>query len=224
MASSARIRHVLIEAAVETVEQAVAAERVGVDRLELCADLKDGGITPTFHTIEAVVTATSLPVQVMVRPRAGDFQFSYDEISLMRKDIRLVGEVARTGIVTGVVDDAHAINLPALRRLLAAADGVAVTFHRAIDRVADPVAALDDLTKLHVQRVLTSGGARSAMEGIDQLASMVEHAGDRITIIAAGGIRAHNVREVIERTGVREVHARFENEGQMRQLVDAARY
>ena len=224
MTSSARRTHIVIEAAVETAQQAVAAERAGVDRLELCADLDDGGVTPTFAVIEAVVAATLRPVQVMVRSRPGDFQFSYDEVSLMKKDIGLVRDVRRTGIVTGVVDDAGQINLPALRRLLAAAEGCAVTFHRAIDTVADPLAALHDLATLSVRRVLTSGGGRSALEGIDQLASMVKHAGERITIIAAGGIRAHNVREVIQRTGVREVHARFESESQMRQLVEAARY
>ena len=223
MTSSARHRHIVVEAAVETVEQAVAAERVGVDRLELCADLDDGGVTPTFAVIKAVVAATSLRVQVMVRPRPGDFQFSYDEVSLMRKDIRLIREVRRTAIVTGVVDDAGDINLPALRRLLSAAEGCAVTFHRAIDTVTARLAALDELAKLRVQRVLTSGGGRSAMEGIEQLSEMIKRAANRITIIAAGGIRAHNVREVIERTGVREIHARFENENQMRQLVEAAR-
>ena len=215
--------YVLIEAAVETLDQAVAAERVGVDRLELCADLDHGGTTPSFGTIQTVVAATSLPVHVMVRPRAGDFEFSYDEVSLMKKDIGLVREVQRTGIVTGVVDDAGAINLPALRRLLAGSEGSAVTFHRAFDTVANPAAALDALISLGVQSVLTSGGARSAMQGIDQLASLVAQADSRITIIAAGGIRGHNVREVIARTGVREVHARFENEDQMRQLVDAVR-
>jgi copper homeostasis protein len=223
VSSSAPDGRIVIEAAVETVEQALAAERVGVDRLELCADLDDGGVTPPLAVIEAVVAATSLRVQVMVRPRAGDFEFSYDEVSLMEEDIRLIRGVRRTGIVTGVVDDAGGINLPALRRLLAAAEGCAVTFHRAIDTVTEPLAALDDLATLRVQGALTSGGARSAMEGIEQLAAMIRQAGNRITIIAAGGIRAHNVREVIERTGAREIHARFENENQMRQLVEAAR-
>lgn len=215
--------HVIVEAAVETVEAALAAERAGADRLELCADLANGGTTPSLQLIGAVIAATALPVQVMVRPRAGNFVYTDTEIAQMIKDIELICARNPAGIVTGAITADRQVDAPNVMRLLSAASATPVTFHRAFDRLANPADALEPLIDLGVGRILTSGGASSAIEGIDQLAALVERASGRILILAGGGVRAHNVREIITRTRVREVHARFVDFAQMKALVAAAR-
>ena len=233
---------VRVEAAVETVEAAVLAARAGVDRLELCADLKVGGTTPRLALVKEVCAATALPVYVMVRPRGGDFTYTADEIPLMARTIEVMRATPCAGIVTGVIDSRPIVQLEQLhllggsglrvrarvhleqmRTLLSAAGDLPVTFHRAFDAVNDQWGALEDLGKLGVRRILTSGGASSAADGANRIATLVQRGGERITIIAGGGVRAHNVREIITQTGVREVHARFESEDQMRRLVEAAR-
>jgi copper homeostasis protein CutC len=223
VAADAAKNHILVEAAVETVEAAVAAERAGVDRLELCADLQNEGTTPTPQLIEAVRAATALPVQVMVRPRPGNFVYSEDEIAGMTRDIALIAARSGPGVVTGAINGAGALDLAAIERLTASARTAPLTFHRAFDRLAKPLNALEPLIDFGVTRILTSGAAPSASEGVELLATLVERARGRITILAGGGIRAHNVREIVARTGVREVHARFVDYAQMTALVAAAR-
>lgn len=159
----------------------------------------------------------------MVRPRGGDFVYSDDEIGLMAKDISVIRRLNPAGIVTGVLDTKNGIMTSALTRLIEAAEELPITFHRAFDQVADKFLALDQLIELGVARILTSGGASAAADGAEMIATLVRQASDRITIIAGGGVRGHNVGELIERTGVREVHARFVDEEQMRSLVSAVR-
>lgn len=214
---------VLVEAAVETLEAAAAAADAGVDRLELCADLTNGGTTPSLELIDAVRAAIPLPVQVMVRPRAGNFVYSANEIASMTRDIERIKARQPAGVVIGTITADGQLDLRGLRLLVNAADGTPLTFHRAFDRIANQLAALDTLIESGVSRVLTSGGAPSAMEGVEQLCALIEHARSRIAILVGGGIRAHNVREIVERTGAREVHARFIDYAQMKALVVAAR-
>ena len=214
---------VLIEAAVETADAAIAAEQAGAARLELCGRLDIGGTTPLLSVMETVLSNARVPVTVMVRPRGGEFTYSDDEISLMTKDIALIRAMRPAGIVLGVIGTNGQMHPTHLVRLLHAAKGVPITFHRAFDSLLHPHAALEDLVDLRVARVLTSGGGLSAMAGAGNLAALVKQARDRITVVAGGGVRAHNVRELIRRTGVREVHARYVDATQMRSLVEATR-
>ena len=214
---------VLVEAAVETVDAAVAAQEAGVARIELCGRLDIGGTTPLLSVIERTLKEVRIPVTVMVRPRGGDFTYSQDEISLMTKDIELIRSLEPAGIVTGVSGPGGQLHTSQLVRLLAAADVVPVTFHRAFDALLHPHAVLEDLVDLRIARLLTSGGGVSALAGAASIAALVRQARDRITIVAGGGVRAPIARELVERTGVREVHARFVDESQMRQLVEAVR-
>lgn len=213
----------LVEAAVETLDSALAAERAGADRIELCDNLSEGGTTPDGELVAAIVERIQLPVFVLIRPRAGDFVYSESEFDVMIRDIELTRTMGIAGIVSGALDVKGRVNVKRTRSLVKAAGGLPVTFHRAIDSAADLPAALDDAIEAGVGRVLTSGGAPTAREGVDVIAALVLQARERVSIIAGGGIREHNVHEVIARTGVHEVHGRLIDEPQMRGLVNAVR-
>jgi copper homeostasis protein len=214
---------ILIEAAVGTLEAAFAAERVGPDRIELCVNLNEGGTTPSTALIAAVIDATRLPLFVLIRPRAGDFVYGDDEINLMIRDVDTAANIGIAGIVTGALTSDGRVDVERTRALVKAAAGLPVTFHRAFDFAINMPDALEQLIDLGVTRVLTSGGAPTALEGAEVIAALVDQAGGRISVVAGGGIREHNVSDVIRRTGVREVHARLVNERGMRDLIDLIR-
>jgi copper homeostasis protein len=213
----------LVEAAVETLESSLAAERAGADRIELCDNLREGGTTPDGELVAAIVARIRLPVFVLIRPRAGDFVYSESEFDVMLRDIELTRTMGIAGIVTGALDASGRVNIKRTRSLVKAAGGLPVTFHRAIDSAADLAVALDDAIEADVSRVLTSGGAPTAREGADVIAALELQARERVSIVAGGGIREHNVREVIDRTAVQEVHGRLIDEAQMRGLVNAVK-
>jgi copper homeostasis protein len=211
----------LVEAAVETLESSLAAERAGADRIELCDNLAEGGTTPDGGLVAAVAERIRLPVFVLIRPRAGDFVYSESEFDVMIREIELTRTMGIAGIVTGALDASGRVDGKRTRSLVKAAGGLPVTFHRAIDSAADLPRALDDAIDAGVSRVLTSGGTATARDGVDVIAALVKQARERVSIIAGGGIREHNVREVIARTGAHEVHGRLIDEAQMRGLVNA---
>ena len=214
---------ILVEAAVETLESALAAERAGADRIELCVNLDDGGTTPGTGLTAAVIDGTQLPIFVLIRPRAGDFVYADDEIDLMTRDVETAANIGIAGIVTGALTSDRRVDVEQTRALVKAAGGLPVTFHRAFDSAINMPDALEQLIDLGVTRVLTSGGAPTALEGAEVIAALVNQARDRITVVAGGGIREHNVSDVIARTGVREVHTRLVNERRMRDLVEVAK-
>ena len=214
---------ILVEAAVETLESSFAAERAGADRIELCDNLSEGGTTPDGGLVAAIVERIRLPVFVLIRPRAGDFVYSKSEFDVMIRDIERTRTMGIAGIVTGALDvDGH-VDVKRTRTLVKAAGGLPVTFHRAIDSSANLAVALEEAIEAGASRVLTSGGAPTASAGLDIIGALVLQAGERISIVAGGGIREHNAREVIARTGVREVHGRLIDEAQMRGLVAVVR-
>ena len=196
----------LIEAAVETVACAVAAVRAGAGRLELCADLARGGVTPSAGLIRAVRSAVDVPLMILVRPRPGDFAYSVAELEVMCHDVREARRAGANGVVVGALTQDGIVDQPALRGLSDAAGGLVVVMHRAVDRLPDLVEACDVLVALGVRRVLTSGGASSALEGVEMTAKLVERFGGRMDIMAGGQIRAENVQQILRRTGVRAVH------------------
>ena len=199
---------ILIEAAVESLDDARAAIAGGAARLELCADLDAGGTTPASALVSDVLAQVDVPVLVMIRPRPGDFVYTRAELDRMRDDIAVALRLGAAGVVLGALDVSGRIDTTATRDLLAAARGRPVTFHRAIDETPDVLEAIDSLAALGVARVLSSGAAATALEGVDALAAMVERAGDRMAVVAGGGVRAGNVAQIVRRSGVREVHAR----------------
>jgi copper homeostasis protein len=213
---------VIVEAAVESLADALAAVAGGADRLELCANLDAGGTTPSAALITAILDKVELPLVVMIRPREGDFVYSDDELSHMYEDVAMARSLGASGVVLGVLDSFDRLDLERTAALVEAAGGIPVTFHRAIDQVARRVVSIDALAALGVARVLSSGGAGTASDGVDELRAMVQRAGDRLDIIAGGGVRANNARTIVERTGVTELHARCSGDSaRIRGIVSA---
>lgn len=199
---------ILIEACVDSVASALAAERGGAGRVELCDNLFDGGTTPSAGMILAVKSAVRIPVYVIIRPRGGGFVYEDHELGVMRLDIEAARLLGADGLVVGALTPAGMVDEDRLRLLVDAAGGLAVTFHRAFDLIRDQEAALETLVRHRVAHVLTSGGASTAIDGASAIGAIVRRAAGRIHVMAGGGIREETVQEIVHRTGVREVHVR----------------
>lgn len=210
----------IYEACVTSVSQARAAARAGAHRLELCARIATGGLTPPRARIATVRTAVSLPIHIMIRPRPGSFHYDATELRRMREAIAVARDAGADGVVCGALDGRYRVDAAAMELLVRAGSGLAITFHRAFDQVADPLDALETLASLGVHRILTSGGAATALEGADRLRRLAAAADGRIGIIAAGKVRAGNVAALIAATGVREVHAHLRRVSEMRALAE----
>jgi copper homeostasis protein len=200
--------NVLVEACVDSVASALAAERGGAARLELCDNLFDGGTTPSAGMISAVKAAVRIPVFVIVRPRGGGFVYTHDELGVMRLDIEAAKMLGADGVVVGVLTRDARVDVEQVFALVAAAGDLPVTFHRAFDVARDQQQALEALMQCGVSRVLTSGGAGTALEGVGAIASLVRRAAGQIEVMAGGGVREENVQEIVQRAGIREVHVR----------------
>ncbi|MFO0898999.1 MAG: copper homeostasis protein CutC [Pirellulales bacterium] len=196
----------LVEICCDTLTSALAAAAGGADRIELCGPLDAGGTTPSFGLIDAVCREVSIPVHVLVRPRSGDFSYSPGELRVMALDARYAQKLGASGVVTGALTSTGMVDRPAMQTLIAAADPLRITFHRAIDVVPDPLAALDELVELGIERVLTSGGRPTAIAGAVTIAQLVERARGRIVILAGSGVSAANAAQLARDTGVRELH------------------
>ena len=196
---------ILIEACVDSSESAAAAAQGGAGRLELCANLVEGGTTPSAGTI-ALARELGVVLHVMIRPRGGDFCYTEREFESMRRDVHEARRLGADGVVFGLLTPDGTIDAHRSRILLEEARPLSVTVHRAFDVSRDPHEALDTLIHLGVDRVLTSGQQATVPEGLPLIRSLVERAGGRLGILPGGGITAANVAEVVRVTGVREVH------------------
>lgn len=197
---------VKLEVVVDSVESALAAQAGGAARVELCADLLEGGITPSAGMIAAVRRALTIGLMVMIRPRGGDFCYSAAEFAVMQHDLRVAKELGADGVVFGILTPEGTIDRPRMAELIALARPLAVTCHRAFDMTCDLSAALEELIGLGVERVLTSGGESSALEGLEQIAALHEQARGRIAVMPGGGITERNIGKIVAATAVREVH------------------
>ncbi len=196
---------VLVELCVEGVDAAITAAAAGADRIELCASLLEGGITPSLGTINATLAAVTVPVMVMVRPRGGDFLYTPREFATMLDDVATF-RATTAGVVFGCLTADGAIDEPRTRALVAQAKPRDCTFHRAFDMTADPVAALEALIRCGVPRVLTSGQAPTAREGQHLLAALHRQAAGRIIVMGCGALRRDTIAEVHRATGLAEFH------------------
>ena len=197
---------ILLECCVGSVESAVNAELGGAGRVELCAALELGGVTPSSAAIRLAKERIDIPLFVLVRPRGGDFHYSPVEVEVMKTDIAAARDLGADGIVLGILRKDGNVDVERTAELIEAAGGASITFHRAFDSTPDPLAALETLRELGVNRVLTTGGARRAEEGLAGLGKLVEAAAGRIGILPGGGINHENCRQVVEQTGAREIH------------------
>lgn len=198
---------VVLEVSVDSVASALAAERGGAHRVELCSDLLEGGVTPSGGMIAMARKRVAIPIHVLIRPRAGDFCYTADEFEVMKRDILLAKQLGANGVVLGILESDGNIDVPRTRELADLAQPLSVTFHRAFDAIRDSAAALEAVVAAGANRILTSGGASTASEGAGTIARMVSMAAGRVTIMACGRIRENNVRWILENTGVCEVHA-----------------
>lgn len=197
-----------VEVCIDSVEGALAAAAGGADRVELCADLVEGGTTPSAGTIAAVREAVGigLGLVVLVRPRAGDFLYSPAEIDVLHRDIAIAKAAGADGVAIGMLARDGRVDSELVGRASALARPMQVTFHRAFDLTSEPFEALEALLALGVDRLLTSGQAPSAPEGAALLGSIVQRAEGRLAVMAGGGVRAENVRALVDDSGVPEVH------------------
>ena len=195
-----------VEICVGDVASAIAAESGGADRAELCDNLAVGGTTPSAGTIAESCRRLGIPVHVLIRPRAGDFVYSEPEIAVMRHDIEIAKALGAAGVVLGVLTPEATIDRDQTAALVDLARPLRITFHKAFDQIPQPLEALDILIALGVERVLTSGGRPTALEGIDTLANLVDRSGDKIAVMAGGRLSTSNLETVIRRSRVSEVH------------------
>lgn len=197
-----------IEAAVESIGGALAADAEGVDRIELCGLLHDGAVTPSLGLITRALASVSTPIHVFIRPRVGDFVYDRHEIAVMLEDIAAAKDEGAPGVVFGALTKEGRIDRSLMSVLVAAARPMTVGFHRAFDQLSDQAAGLETLIDLGVAVVLTSGGPARALDGAVRLRQLAEQAAGRIDILAGGGITASNVAELLQRSGVRHVHGK----------------
>lgn len=196
----------LIEGCVDCLPSAVAAWKGGADRLELCANLSIGGTTPSRALLRQVKAACAIPVNVLIRPRFGDFLYDEAELEQMEEEIAACRELGANGVVIGVLTPDGELDLPAMKRLMAAAGDMEVTLHRAFDMARDPFETLEGAVELGCTTILTSGQAADALSGADTLAELVRRAGGRICIMAGSGVRKDNIRAIHEKTGICVFH------------------
>jgi copper homeostasis protein len=198
---------VLLEICLDSVESAVAAERGGADRVELCAGLPEGGTTPSAGMIAAVRKKIAIGLQVMIRPRGGDFCYNADEFGIMQRDILIAKQLGANGVAFGILNVEGGVDKDRMRQLIEMARPLKVTCHRAFDMSCDMDQSLDDLVEVGADRVLTSGGKKSAVDAMPTLKQLVQQAQGRISVMACGELSIANVKAVIAYSNVREVHA-----------------
>ena len=196
----------ILEVCAADIDSVYAAAKGGADRVELCCALSEGGLTPSVGMIEEALTVPGIKVNVLIRPRSGDFLYSEAEVRTMLRDIELCRELGVNGVVFGALTPEGYVDVECCRRMKEAAGTLHKTFHRAFDMCRDSQQAVRDIVDLGFDRILTSGQAASAMEGV-ALIHKLQQEYPRIVFIAAGGVTPENAAEIVARAGVREIHA-----------------
>lgn len=195
-----------IEICLNGIDSALAAQQGGATRAELCDNLIEGGTTPSQGMIEFVAESLSIDTMVMVRPRGGDFLYTDHEFEVMRRDTKRMHQHKVMGVVFGMLNSDGTVDQKRTAELIDLARPLQVTFHRAFDMTRDPLEALDTLMELGVERILTSGQALTAMQGLETIAKLQKRAANDLIIMPAVGVSANNARHIIDTANVREIH------------------
>ncbi|MCP4180306.1 MAG: copper homeostasis protein CutC [bacterium] len=200
--------NIKLEVCLDNIESILTAEKVGVDRLELCGSLAVGGITPSAGLVKYAKNNTSISLHPMIRTRAGDFCFNDEEVKAMVNEINIFSELGVDGIVIGLLNNDFTVNLKATELLCKTAknNNLCITYHRAIDFAGDYIGSVKQLIDLGVNRILTSGQADTAFKGVDKIAELNNLVAGKIDIMAGSGVNASNVVEIISKTKVANVH------------------
>ena len=198
----------IIEVCAESYEYAVKAEKAGADRIELCKDLHLDGLTPDYESAKRTINTLNIPVFILIRPREGDFIYSDEEFELMKQDIVKFKEMGCKGIVSGVLNDDNSIDIKRTKELVELSRPLEFTFHRAFDVVNDPINEIENLYEIGVDRVLTSGQKKTAIEGLKLLKELKENIKNRIKIMPGSGINTENLENF---KSFNEVHGSFKS-------------
>lgn len=187
--------------------EATEAQAGGAGRIELCEDLPCGGVTPELENIKDTLSSVAIPVNVLVRPRGGDFVYSESEILTMIRSIKMCGELGVNGVVIGALNENGDVDKRTMERLIQAAEGMEITFHRAFDECRDPMEALEDIISLGCDRLLTAGHADNVNDGEETLKALEDKAAGRIIIMAGSGVRPANIARIEASSGISEFHS-----------------
>lgn len=201
----------LLEACLDSLELAVKAAAAGAGRIELCDRLDVGGTTPSRELIEDVVDAVGIPVFPIIRVRGGDFFHTDAEVEAMKRDAEMAARAGAAGIVIGILRSDRTVDEKRTRSVMDVTPNLPATFHLAFDQAVDPRQALDTLAGIGISRVLTRGGGKTALEGVEGLRRLVEYSAGRVRVMAGGSVREDNAEEIVRRSGVREIHSRGTN-------------
>lgn len=195
-----------VEVCCESLESCLAAQQGGAYRVELCSSLIEGGVTPSYGVIDSVREQLFIKLNVMIRPRGGDFVYSEQELEIMKNDILMAKSVGVDGVVFGCLTEQGDVDMESMKFLMEASKGLDVTFHRAIDVCRDPLSALEDIINLGCNRILTSGASSKASDGVALIKELRLKANNRLSIMPGCGVNISNVEEIISYTSVSEVH------------------
>jgi copper homeostasis protein len=197
----------ILEIAVFNISSALAAAKAGADRIELCENPNDGGTTPSFGTLKIAREKINVPVFPIVRPRGGDFLYSHEEFEAMKKDILMIKDLGFEGVVFGLLKKDGTIDKQRTAKLVELAYPTEVTFHRAFDRAAEPLYALEDIIICGCQRILTSGQVPIAIDGKELIKQLIQQSDERILIMPGSGVRSNSITELAAYTNAQEFHS-----------------
>jgi copper homeostasis protein len=198
---------VILEVAVFSIEAAISAINAGADRIEFCENPNEGGTTPSYGSLQTLIKLTKVPIFPIIRPRGGDFLYSHNEFECIKADLKLCKDLGYPGAVVGLLKEDGSIDIARTKILVDLAAPMEITFHRAFDRCNDPIKGLEDIIQTGCKRVLTSGQLPNVVDALPLIKMLNEKAEGRIIILPGSGVRSNNCKQIVQETGVFEIHS-----------------